>query len=100
MNIFVAKLNYRTSADSLKDLFGQFGEVTSAIIITDKETGRSKGYGFVEMESEDAGMAAIAQLNDSQFEGQSIVCKKAEPRGSQPPRRDNNFRSRDNNRRY
>ncbi len=95
MNIFVAKLNYRTSADSLKDLFGQYGEVTSAIIITDKETGRSKGYGFVEMESEDAGMAAIAQLNESQFEGQTIVCKKAEPRGAQPPRRDNNFRSRD-----
>lgn len=95
MNIFVAKLNYRTSSDSLKDLFGQFGEVVSAIIITDKETGRSKGYGFVEMASEDAGMAAIAQLNESEFEGQTIVCKKAEPRGSQPQRRDNNYRPRE-----
>lgn len=95
MNIFVAKLNYRTSTDSLKDLFAQFGEVTSAIIVTDKDTGRSKGYGFVEMESEDAGMAAIAQLNESEFEGQTIVCKKAEPRGTQPQRRDNSFRPRD-----
>ena len=98
MNIFVAKLNYRTSSEALEDLFAKFGEVVSAKVIMDKETGRSKGFAFVEMGSEDAGLAAIAGLNETQFEGQTIVCKKAEPRPANPPRRDNNFRPRE--RRY
>jgi len=87
MNIFVAKLNYRTTSESLGELFGNYGEVVSAKVITDKETGRSKGYAFVEMASADAGQAAIANLNETDFEGQTIVCKKAIRR---PPRRDNN----------
>ena len=87
MNIFVAKLNYRTTSESLGDLFANYGEVVSAKVITDKDTGRSKGYAFVEMASSDAGEAAIANLNETEFEGQTIVCKKAEDR---PPRRDNN----------
>ena len=97
MNIFVAKLNYRTSSESLENLFSQYGEVVSAKVIMDKDTGRSKGFGFVEMGSEDAGIAAIAGLNETDFEGQTIVCKKAEPR-AQAPRRDNNFKPRE--RRY
>ncbi|MCE2788536.1 MAG: RNA-binding protein [Saprospiraceae bacterium] len=97
MNIFVAKLNYRTTSESLAELFSQYGEVVSAKVIMDKDTGRSKGYAFVEMGSEDAAVAAIAGLNETQFEGQTIVCKKAEPR-PQAPRRDNNFKPRD--RRY
>ena len=97
MNIFVAKLNYRTSSEALEQLFAQYGEVVSAKVITDKETGRSKGYAFVEMATDDAGMAAIVGLNETQFEGQTIVCKKAESR-PQAPRRDNNFRPRE--RRY
>lgn len=97
MNIFVAKLNYRTTSEALEQLFAQYGEVVSAKVITDKETGRSKGYAFVEMATDDAGMAAIVGLNETQFEGQTIVCKKAEPR-PQAPRRDNNFRPRE--RRY
>ena len=98
MNIFVAKLNYRTTSEALENLFSQYGEVTSAKVIMDKDTGRSKGFAFVEMGTEDAGMAAIAGLNETQFEGQTIVCKKAEPRPANPPRRDNNFRPRE--RRY
>lgn len=97
MNIFVAKLNYKTTSESLENLFANYGEVVSAKVVMDRETGRSKGYGFVEMASEDAGMAAISSLNETDFEGQTIVCKKAEPR-PQAPRRDNNFRPRE--RRY
>ncbi len=98
MNIFVAKLNYRTTSEALEKLFSEYGEVVSAKVITDKETGRSKGFAFVEMATDDAGMAAIVGLNETQFEGQTIVCKKAEPRPASPPRRDNNFRPRE--RRY
>lgn len=98
MNIFVAKLNYRTTSEALEDLFAQYGEVVSAKVIMDRDTGRSKGFAFVEMGSEDAGQAAIAGLNETDFEGQTIVCKKAEPRPASPPRRDNNFRPRE--RRY
>ena len=53
MNIFVAKLNYRTSSEALEDLFSQYGEVVSAKVIMDKDTGRSKGFAFVEMGSEE-----------------------------------------------
>jgi RNA recognition motif-containing protein len=98
MNIFVAKLNYRTSSEALENLFSQYGEVVSAKVIMDKDTGRSKGFAFVEMGSEDAGIAAIAGLNETVFDGQTIVCKKAEPRPQSAPRRDNNFRPRE--RRY
>ena len=80
MNIFVAKLNYRTSVESLRALFENFGEVESVKIIMDRDTGRSKGYGFVEMADESAGEAAINELNESDFEGQEIVVKKARPR--------------------
>jgi RNA recognition motif-containing protein len=80
MNIFVAKLNFRTSSEALQNLFAQYGEVKSCKVITDKETGKSKGYAFVEMYSEDAGNAAIASLNESEFENHKIVVKKAEER--------------------
>ncbi|MBL0099321.1 MAG: hypothetical protein IPP49_04045 [Saprospiraceae bacterium] len=76
MNIFVAKLNYRTSSEALENLFSQYGEVTSAKVIMDKDTGRSKGFAFVEMATEDAGIAAIAGLNETSFDGQTTVCKK------------------------
>lgn len=92
MNIFVAKLNFDTQEDTLRAAFEQFGEVDSVKIIMDKFTGRSKGYGFVEMDDEDAGMSAIEQLNDSELDGRTIVVKKAEPREKRPGgRRD--FRS-------
>ncbi len=82
MNIFVAKLNYSTDEDSLRDLFERFGSVDSVKVIMDRETGRSKGFGFVEMTNDDDGLIAIEELNDSDFEGRSIVVKKAEPRSN------------------
>jgi len=96
MNIFVTKLNYRTSAESLNDLFSSYGDVSSCKVIFDRETGRSKGYGFVEMDNDDEGNAAISALNDSEFEGQTIIVKEARPRTEQKrsfrPRNDYNKR--------
>ena len=80
MNIFVAKLSYDTHEDTLRDTFEEFGEVSSAKIIMDKFTGRSKGFGFVEMPNEDEGEEAIKALNDSELDGRTIVVKKARPR--------------------
>jgi RNA recognition motif-containing protein len=92
MNIFVAKLNYRTSVDSLTDLFANYGNVTSCKIIMDRDTGRSKGYGFVEMANDDEGRVAIEELNEFEFDGQTIVVKESKPKsdGFKKP-----FKSRD-----
>ena len=80
MNIFVAKLNYDTQEDDLREVFEGFGEVDSVKIINDKFTGRSKGFGFVEMPNDEEAQAAIDDLNDSDLDGRTIVVKKAEPR--------------------
>ena len=80
MNIFVAKLNFDTQEDYLREVFEEYGEVTTASVITDKFTGKSKGYAFVEMPNDEEGEKAIAELNDSEIDGRTIVVKKAEPR--------------------
>jgi RNA recognition motif-containing protein len=80
MNIFVAKLDYGTTSEELQTLFEGYGEVSSAKVIMDRETGRSKGFGFVEMPDDDAAQEAISNLNDSEVHGRTIVVKKAEPR--------------------
>ena len=80
MNIFIAKLNFRTNSAVLKEIFEEFGEVTSAKVIMDHATGRSKGYGFVEMPNDEEGHKAIEELNNAELEGNKIVVKKANPR--------------------
>jgi cold-inducible RNA-binding protein len=80
MNIFVAKLNYDTSDGTLQGLFEEYGTVDSVKIIQDRDTGRSKGFGFVEMADDGEGQAAIDGLNDTEVDGRTIVVKKAEPR--------------------
>lgn len=80
MNIFVAKLSWGTQSDDLREAFEEFGEVSSANVVMDKMTGRSKGFGFVEMPNDDEALTAINQLNDSELDGRTIVVKKAEPR--------------------
>lgn len=80
MNIFVAKLNFDTQESDLQDAFEAYGSVDSVKIITDKFTGKSKGFGFVEMPDDEEGRAAIAGLNDQEFDDRTIVVKKAEPR--------------------
>jgi RNA recognition motif-containing protein len=87
MNIFVAKLNYDTSDETLQAAFEQFGAVDSAKIIFDKFTGRSKGFGFVEMSNDGEAQDAINALNETELDGRTIVVKVAEPKGDRPPRR-------------
>ncbi len=80
MNVFVAKLSPATTNKDLVTLFGVYGEIVSAKVIFDKETGNSKGYGFVEMKNDDEARAAIKGLNDSEVDGNHIVVKEARPR--------------------
>lgn len=80
MNIFVARLNYKTSSEALQAAFEAFGEVSSSKIIKDRETGRSKGYGFVEMPDDQAATEAIQKLNGSELDGREIVVKEANPK--------------------
>ncbi|BDD10225.1 hypothetical protein FUAX_26570 [Fulvitalea axinellae] len=84
MNIFVAKLSSNTTGDDLNDAFSQFGEVSSAKVIFDRETGESRCFGFVEMDDEDQGYNAIENLDGSELDGRSIVVKKARPREARP----------------
>ena len=80
MNIFVARLNYDTTSEALEDAFAEFGMVSSAKVIMDRDTGRSKGFGFVEMDNDDEAYAAIEGLNETELDGRTIVVKKARPR--------------------
>lgn len=80
MNIFVSKLSYKTNNDSLVKAFEIYGTVMSANIILDKVTGRSKGFGFVEMEKDEDAKQAIQKLHNSELDGNQIVVKQAEPR--------------------
>ncbi|MGB1205362.1 MAG: RNA recognition motif domain-containing protein [Chitinophagales bacterium] len=80
MNIFVAKLNFETREDDLRELFEEFGTVDSVKIIMDRATHKSKGFGFVEMPDDNQAYAAINDLNDNEFDGRVIVVKKAKPR--------------------
>ena len=82
MNIFVTKLNYNTSDESLSQLFEEYGEVDTAKIIMDRETGRSKGFGFVEMPNDEEALDAIESINETEFDGRTIIVKKANPRDS------------------
>ncbi|MFT5917684.1 MAG: RNA recognition motif-containing protein [Flammeovirgaceae bacterium] len=80
MNIFVARLNYATSDDALLEAFEQFGEVASAKIIMDRETQRSKGFGFVEMPHDEEAEQAIMALNETDLDGRTIIVKEARPK--------------------
>lgn len=80
MTIFVAKLNFATSDADLRYAFEEFGEVESANIIMDKGTGKSKGYGFVEMPNDEDCLKAIQELDDTELDGRTIVVKQAEKR--------------------
>jgi RNA recognition motif-containing protein len=78
MNIFVGSLPFKIQEADLRELFEAYGEVNSVKIINDRETGRSKGFGFVEMADEEAGKKAIADLNGSEVAGRNIVVNQAE----------------------
>ena len=80
MKIYVGNLSFNTSSEELQKLFSQAGTVESVSIIEDRETGRSRGFGFVEMASKEAGEAAIAQFNETQLDGRSLKVNEAKPR--------------------
>lgn len=80
MNIYVGNLPYRMNDQDLSELFSEYGEVTSARIITDRETGRSKGFGFVEMESDSDANEAISALDGNAVQGRNIKVNEARPR--------------------
>ena len=86
MNIFIAGLNYNMSEAELGELFAEYGEVVSVKIIMDRETGRSKGYGFVEMADDEAGDKAIAALNEVDMDGKTLSVSIARPREERPRR--------------
>jgi RNA recognition motif-containing protein len=77
MNIFVAKLNFKTRKEDLERAFSQYGQVASAKIVMDRDTGRSKGFGFVEMPDDNEALQAIAELNEKELDGRVIVVKPA-----------------------
>ena len=80
MNIYVGNLNYRVREHDLRDLMEQFGIVDSVKVVKDRDTGRSKGFAFVEMQDDDAANSAIEDLNEKEFEGRKLVVKEAIPR--------------------
>jgi RNA recognition motif-containing protein len=80
MNIYVGNLSWQMTDDDLSNLFTQYGTVTSAKILKEKNTGRSKGFGFVEMEDEEAAKAAIAALNESEVQGRKLIVNESQPR--------------------
>lgn len=80
MNIFIAGLSYNISDSDLAELFTEYGEITSARVVMDRETGRSKGFGFVEMTDDEAGNAAIAALNETEVDGRKLAVSVARPK--------------------
>jgi cold-inducible RNA-binding protein len=93
MNIYVGNLSYEATDDELRELFEEFGEVSSASVIQDRESGRSRGFGFVEMPNDAEAQAAIDGLNGRDVQGRSLRVNEARPREERPPRRDGGFRS-------
>ena len=80
MNIYVGNLDFKASEDELQAIFEDFGAVNSAKIITDKYSGRSKGFGFIEMENDDEAKKAIDGLNGSTFKNRELTVNEARPR--------------------
>ena len=92
MNIYIAGLNFSITAADLNDLFSEYGEVHSAKVITDRETGRSKGFGFVEMPDDIAAQKAINELNGAEYDNKIISVSVARPRAERPHNGGNRYR--------
>jgi len=87
MNIYVGNLSYRMDDNDVEAIFAKFGAVKSAKVIMDRETGRSKGFAFVEMNEQSAGQEAIEALNGKETEGRTLRVNEAQPREERPRRR-------------
>ena len=86
MNIYVGNLSYSVTEDDLRALFTEFGDVSSAKLIMDRDTGQSKGFGFVEMSGNDSGQKAIDELNGREVSGRALKVNEARPREDRPRR--------------
>ena len=86
MNIYVGNLAYSVTEDELREAFGAYGEISSVSLISDKFSGQSKGFGFVEMPNNSEADAAIKALNETSLKGRNIKVNQAKPRASRPPR--------------
>ena len=86
MKIYVGNLNFRTTEDEIRDLFGQYGQVDDVALITDRDTGRPRGFGFVEMAEDDPGRRAIEELNGKEIAGRALTVNEARPREPRRPR--------------
>jgi len=87
MNIYVGNLDYGITDNDLRQTFSEFGEVSNANVIIDKFTGRSKGFGFIEMPNNSEALEAISSLNDSDLNGRTIKVNEAKPREARPASR-------------
>ncbi len=85
-NIYVGNLSYRTTENELRDLFAQYGEVERASIVKERDSGRSKGFGFVEMTDAEAAKKAIAEINEKEVGGRNLRVNEARPREERPAR--------------
>ena len=88
MNIYIGNLAYTVTEDDLREAFSEFGQVDSASIINDKFSGRSKGFGFVDMPHESEAREAIESMNEKDLNGRTIKDNEAKPREERPARRD------------
>lgn len=93
MNIYVSNLSFNTTDEDLQSFFTPYGEVTSAKIITDKATGRSRGFGFVELNDAEGASKAISELDNSVVDGRNIKVSEARPKEERPARSNSPFRS-------
>lgn len=95
MKIYVGNLSYKLSEDELRDMFDEFGEVISSKIIVDKESGRSKGFGFITMASADDAKGAIKDLDGMEVKGRPIKVSEAKPRRGGRPKSNEGFQNKD-----
>ena len=91
MNIYVGNVKYEMTENELRDMFSAYGEVASARIISDKDTGRSKGFGFVEMPNDAEALVAIESTNEKEINGRTLKVNEARPREERPRRAPRNY---------
>lgn len=84
MKLYVGNLSYETSENDLRDAFSEYGEVASAKVIMDRDTGRSKGFGFVEFNDDDSARKAMSSLNGTDFKGRNLTVNEARPQTDRP----------------
>lgn len=91
MQIYVGNMSYNTSEESLSELFSEYGEVSKVVLISDRETGRAKGFGFVSMNNDEEAKAAIEALNEKEIDGRTLRVNEAKPREERPKRDFNRY---------